>query len=121
MEDMWHGGMWEKLIAVMKSSMKKVIGKSLVSRQELQTLITQMEVKMNDRPLTYISDDPNDLRPLSPYHLLRGFRLTDFPTQLTYDEISDPTFQSHSRLTDRQQRINSFLSIIGNDGKENIC
>lgn len=36
----------------------------------LQTLLCEVESIMNNRPITTLSDDPNDLKPLTPSHLL---------------------------------------------------
>ena len=36
----------------------------------LQTLLCEAESIINGRPLTKVSDDPNDLEPLTPNHLL---------------------------------------------------
>lgn len=101
----WHGAMWERLIGIMKISMKKVIGSSLLSLVELQTIVVQLEAKMNDRPLTYISSDSEDLQPLTPSMLLLGFRLTDFPATLDPQEIVDPTYLSNDRLCKRKKYV----------------
>jgi hypothetical protein len=109
----WHGGMWERLIGIMKSCMKKVIGKSLLSLEELITLTTQVEAKMNDRPLTYLSDDRNDLQPLTPSHLMFGFRLTDFPSTVDIEELKDEPFD-HDRLNKRHKFLQVLLQHIWN-------
>ena len=43
------------------------------------TLITEIEAVINDRPLTYVTDDSNDFEPLTPSHLVFGYRLTSLP------------------------------------------
>ena len=39
---------------------------------QLMTIFTEIEAIINNRPLTYISDKPVDLEPLTPNHLLLG-------------------------------------------------
>ncbi|XP_053402251.1 uncharacterized protein LOC128557826 [Mercenaria mercenaria] len=82
----WYGGWWERLIAVTKTSIKKVLGKVL------QTIVTEVECIVNDRPLTHISIDPTDEEPLTPSHLLYGRRITSpvYPDdqEATADDIS---------------------------------
>ena len=39
---------------------------------QLLTLFTEVENIVNSRPLTHISDDINDLRALTPNHILLG-------------------------------------------------
>ena len=57
-----------------------------------QTLVVKVEATLNDRPLTYISDDPRDPEPLTPLHLLYGRRITTLPyrTATTEEDIQDP-------------------------------
>ena len=72
----WYGGWWERLIGITKNCIKKVLGKALVNLETLQTLITEVECIINDRPLTYSSADPLDSEPLTPSHLMYGHRVT---------------------------------------------
>ena len=48
----WYGGFWERLIALKKLSLKKVLGKTNISLDELQTVTTEIEAVLNDRLLT---------------------------------------------------------------------
>ena len=66
-----HGGVWKRLI---RRSTRKIIG-GLVKEQNLddeslQTLMCEAESIINGRPLTTVSNDPRDLEPLTPNHLL---------------------------------------------------
>ena len=76
----WYGGMWERLIGVMKTTIKKILGSASVNLQTLQTIITEVEAMMNDRPITYVSSARDDPEPLTPSHLLHGRRLTTLPS-----------------------------------------
>ena len=99
-----HGGMWERLIGLMKTSLKKVLGNALISIDELRTIIVQIEAKLNDRPLTYITDDNKDLQPVTPSTLMFGYRLIGFPHSVDVDEILDPSYE-RERITNRQKYI----------------
>ena len=57
--------MWERVIGIIKNSLKKVIGTALLTRNELTTLVTQIEAKRNDRPLTHVSEELGDPIPLA--------------------------------------------------------
>ena len=66
----------------------------------LQTIVVEVEALLNDRPLTYVSHDPEDPEPLTPSHLLSGRRITSLPYEShTIDEIMDPSYNEYSRLT----------------------
>ncbi|XP_071132833.1 uncharacterized protein [Mytilus edulis] len=75
----WFGGWWERLIGLTKTSIRKVLGKSLIDLETLQTVTTEIESILNDRPLTYISSDLVDSEPLTPAHLLYGRRINTLP------------------------------------------
>ena len=88
----WYGGFWERLIGLTKTTLRKVLGKALVTLPVLQTEIVEIEAVLNDRPLTYVSADLRDPEPLTPSHLLCGRSITSMPHAITDDETSDPTF-----------------------------
>lgn len=62
----WWGGFWERLIGVMKQILRKVLGKALLTYEEMSTVLCDTESVINSRPLTYISDSDSELLPLSP-------------------------------------------------------
>ena len=59
--------------------MKKILGRSLITLSELQTLIKEIQAILNDHPPTLINSDIHDLQPLMPNHLLFGFNVTTLP------------------------------------------
>ena len=68
----WYGGFWERLIGLTKNVLKKVLGRSFITFETLQTLAVEIEGVLNDRPLTYLPTDIDDPHPLTPSHLLYG-------------------------------------------------
>ena len=72
----WWGGFYEKLIRLTKMSLKKVVGKTRLSYDELVTVICEIENSINSCPLTYLTEE-NYQTPLSPYHLLYGRNIND--------------------------------------------
>lgn len=65
-----HGGVWERLIRPVKKILCSVLKEQRLDDETLQTALCEVESIMNDRPLTTVSSDPNDLEPLTPNHLL---------------------------------------------------
>ena len=65
------GGVWERMVGLMKRVLMSVLrGTSRLSDEVLETIFCEAEAVVNGRPLTKLSDDPNDGRPLTPNHLL---------------------------------------------------
>ncbi|XP_003369078.1 conserved hypothetical protein [Trichinella spiralis] len=79
----WCGGYWERLVRSVKTALRKVLAKALVFREELVSILCEMEAHINARPLTTISDDSNDLEPLTPFHFVTGRTLMELPDMTT--------------------------------------
>ena len=72
------GGLWEAAVRSMKSHLKKVVGDSKLTFEELTTVLSQIEACMNSRPL--IPDPCDDgIEPLTPGHFLIGRPLGALP------------------------------------------
>jgi len=65
------------------------VGKILCHPSRITTLIVEIEVVLNDRPLTNVSPDLDDPEPLTPSHLHCGRRITSLPHKIVDD---DPTY-----------------------------
>lgn len=66
------GGLWEAGVKSMKHHMKRVIGNSTLTFEELSTVLIQIEAVLNSRPLCPFTSDPEDLNVLTPGHFLMG-------------------------------------------------
>lgn len=87
-ERAWHfnppaaphfGGLWEAAVKSTKYHLRRVIGESTLTFEEMSTLLAQVEACLNSRPLQAMSDDPDDLAALTPGHLLIGAPLLAIP------------------------------------------
>lgn len=65
-----QGGVWERLIRSVRRILHSMIGPRLVNEETLRTFLTEVEKIMNDRPITRVSNDPQDLEALTPSHIL---------------------------------------------------
>ncbi len=75
----WWGGWYERLIGIVKNCLRRVLGKASLSYEELETVLTDVESTVNQRPLTYVSEDPEDLIPLTPSLILTGCHSPNIP------------------------------------------
>uniref|UniRef100_A0A1X7SFK5 Integrase catalytic domain-containing protein n=1 Tax=Amphimedon queenslandica TaxID=400682 RepID=A0A1X7SFK5_AMPQE len=74
----WWGEIFERLIHSMKRCLKKIIGKSQLSYEELLTAVSEAEMIINSCPLSYISMDDLE-EPVTPSHMMIGRRLLSLP------------------------------------------
>jgi hypothetical protein len=77
----WQGGFYERMFRTIKMSLKRVLGRSLLSYSEMNTVLTDVEAAINSRPLTTVSSDSRDPEPLTPAHLAIGRPLKTLPDQ----------------------------------------
>uniref|UniRef100_A0A0M3HFV7 DUF5641 domain-containing protein n=1 Tax=Ascaris lumbricoides TaxID=6252 RepID=A0A0M3HFV7_ASCLU len=67
----WQGGIYERMVGLVKESLRRAVGRRLLEEDELRTVLTEVEAIVNERPLTYVADDSMEyIRPidfLSPY------------------------------------------------------
>lgn len=73
------GGLWEAAVKSAKYHLRRVLGDSCLTYEELYTLLVKIEACLNSRPLTSMSTDINDYLPLTPSHFLIGDSLLTLP------------------------------------------
>ena len=64
------GGAWERLIRSTREMLRALAKEQLLTDEQLLTLMTEVEKILNNRPITPVSNDPNDPIALSPNMLL---------------------------------------------------
>ena len=53
----WWGGQFERLVGLVKQALYKTLGKGCLYCKELQEVIIDIEIALNNRPLSYIEED----------------------------------------------------------------
>ena len=66
------GGSWERLVGIVKSSLRNMDLSRTPSEEELRRALAQAERLVNSRPLTRIPVDPEEEESLTPNHFILG-------------------------------------------------
>lgn len=98
------GGIWESAVRSAKHHLLKLLGENPESPEDLATLLTQVEACLNSRPLTALSDDPNDMEPLTPAHFLIGSSLQTVP-DINFQDLPSNRL---NRMQQMQQKMQLF-------------
>ena len=93
------GGIWERQIRTVRKVLEGRCGSTEnLDDESFKTLKCEIEAIVNSRPLTTISNGPNDLTPLSPSMILTGKKQLNVPP---------PIFRK-------------MTCLVGNDGGEYV-
>ena len=104
----WWGGIFERLVRSMKRCLKKTIGGARLTYEELLTVVVEVEMILNCRPLSYVSsEDPEE--PITLSHLLCGGRLMSLPDGNTSDT---PDYDTEMQPQDVDGRMRHLSNVI---------
>ena len=102
----WWRGFYERLVKSLKRCLKKTIGRAKLSYDELVTVVIEVEMVLNCRPISYVSSEDLE-EPLTPAHLIIGQRISTLPE---VNSLPDKDFEvSHSDLSRRARHLNIVL------------
>ena len=105
----WWGGVFERMVGLMKKCLKKIVGQAVLTQDELLTTITEVEAILNSRPISYISTEDIE-EPLTPSHLIIGRRICNLPdiTESSDDADFNPKL-STEQLSQRARYLKTVL------------
>jgi len=104
----WWGGVFERLVRSVKRCLKKTISGARLTYEELLTVVIEVEMILNCRPLSFVSSEDFE-EPLTPSHLLCGRRLMSLPDNSSDAEQSDTDVQPKD-LNKRMQHLNNVIN-----------
>ena len=99
----WQGGFWERLIQSTKRCLKKNLGQTSLTFEELGTILVEIEATLNNRPLTYMYDDEGISYLLTPSQLIYGRQINTTPNDRQFEIVS--TQQALTKKAKYQKRL----------------
>jgi hypothetical protein len=94
----WWGGFFERMVGIMKRSLSKSVGTSLLTHDELRAALLDVEIFMNNRPLTYVGEDCD--QPVLTPNTLMG----QTPTQFLEEDLEKLNYQEEDKVLTRRMR-----------------
>ena len=67
-----HGGSWDIMVRSCKRVFYCILGTRKLTDEVLSTTLCLVEQALNARPITSVTDDPEDLEALTPNHFSLG-------------------------------------------------
>lgn len=66
----WMGGFYERLVGIVKRSLRKTLSRKLLTDVQLHTTLKEIEAIVNTRPLVYVGDDVDSTTMLTTSNFL---------------------------------------------------
>ncbi|KAL3076742.1 hypothetical protein niasHT_038638 [Heterodera trifolii] len=118
----WRGGIWERLVGITKNALRRTIGRHLLTLDEFGTMLCEIESIINNRPLTFESDQ-EPIKVLRPINFLIPYSkaVNNFP--IIDDDTNDPTYEPNPKNRDKMvatlrhvnARLNKFWEVWRQD------
>uniref|UniRef100_A0A1X7VGN0 DUF5641 domain-containing protein n=1 Tax=Amphimedon queenslandica TaxID=400682 RepID=A0A1X7VGN0_AMPQE len=80
----WWGGTLGRMIGLTKRCLRKIVGQAKFTHDELMTVITEIESKLNSSPISCIMSSDDLEEPLTPSYLIVGRHLLNLPDDICY-------------------------------------
>ena len=105
----WWGGVFERLVKSVKRCLKKTISGARLTYEELLTVISEVEMILNCRPLSYVSSEDYE-EPLTPSHLLCGHRIMSLPDNRSSEAEDSDTDVQPQDLDRRMRHLSNVMN-----------
>ncbi|PIC53268.1 hypothetical protein B9Z55_003046 [Caenorhabditis nigoni] len=108
----WQGGFFERLVGLVKKSLKHALGDEQYATKDLETIMIECESIVNRRPLTYVDEDNEDCKILRPIDLITpNLQYASFDEKGIQNEYEDII----SKFKNVQQHVKRFWQVFHRD------
>ncbi|XP_070075492.1 uncharacterized protein [Drosophila takahashii] len=90
------GGLWEAAVKVAKHLLIRAIGSALLSKDELDAIVVEVEAILNTRPIVAVTTNPNYIQAISSAHLQAGRTIGALPP-VSVQRVNDDKLSYLSR------------------------
>ncbi|XP_055633257.1 uncharacterized protein LOC129773639 [Toxorhynchites rutilus septentrionalis] len=97
-------GLWEAAVKSFKKHFKATIGTTILLKDDLETVLVQIESCLNSRPLTQLTSEPEDLEILTPGHFLVHRPLVSIP-EPSYEALPTNRLDRYQHAQELVRRI----------------
>ena len=104
----WWGGQFERMVGLVKQALYKSIGKACLQWKELQEVLLDIELVLNNRPLSYVEDDIQ-MPILTPNNLMFGQ-----PGTIPEEDVD---CIDEASLRKRARYVENAKTLCGRDGR----
>ena len=111
----WRGGMYERVIKDVKKTLYKTLRRTTLSFEQLETVIVDIERKMNNRPLTFLESEGGKEQVLTLNGLMWGQNAHEIQE---IEEDGDEVSKLHKRLKETKQHAwkrwkHKYIQFVG--------
>jgi hypothetical protein len=110
----WTQGAVERLVGLVKASLRPSLWRKHITDEDLITIFAKVEAMVNTRPLTPVSTNPEDSKPLTPADLVAPKVCLSLPALQDQDFLRPTGSQTVDRLLSAYRRreliLNEFWS-----------
>ena len=104
----WQGGFYERLIGIVKGTLRKMLFKCRISSTQLETTLAEIEAVVNNRPLTYLGTNCGESTALTPSLLIQGRNITLTPPFVEWNPLDVPYLEGN-KLVDNYCKLSKVL------------
>jgi hypothetical protein len=90
----WWGGMFERMVSIVKQALYKVVGFAKLTFKELQDVMLDIQLVLNNRPLSYCEDDIQ-LPMLTPNMMIFG--KANYLMELSPEDIEERDLRKRAK------------------------
>ena len=116
----WMGGFYERLVGLIKRSLRKAIGRKVLNSDQLHTVLKEAEAILNYRSLVYVGDDKNSSVTITPANFICLNPKTGIPeSNDCHDNLKDENYNPYESSAEKilnlwhkgQKLLNNFWQI----------